>query len=348
MTRPMSHKTLIAMTVGVVIGATIIVAYQLGWGGFWFLLVALVPVGMLNSMVFPLIVTGVVAVLFIVFGVLAWRRKSSVFTLTFCCLFLMTGAIANIHAFFVYRYVYPYGWSHCCNKAIGFALLRYADDHEGHFPSGGATPEASLSLLLTNYCDLYILRGKTVPLKVAQAAWERNKSLTPDSCGWHYVEGLTKWDDPELAILWDKVPGLNHNAGRASSGGSEVLFLDGHTSWIPGSQWPDFLTRQQTLMTARPEAAKKGAPCLTAKIRLPDGQFVDHYNSPYEIQHGGTTDSGKSLEVSALKWCPVDCSNCTYSYTLSFAGMRSKPAEIVVSNWMVSPNPITFEMETVK
>ena len=111
----MPHRTLIVLTVGVVIGVTIIVAYQLGLVGFWFLLVALVPVGMLHSMVLPPIVTGVVAVFSIALGVLAWRRKSGVYTITFCCLLLATGTVTNIHAFFAYRYAYPYGWSHCCN-----------------------------------------------------------------------------------------------------------------------------------------------------------------------------------------------------------------------------------------
>jgi hypothetical protein len=46
-----------------------------------------------------------------------------------------------------YRAKYPYGMSHCCILIMGGALKEYANDHNGQFPAGKATPEASLSLL---------------------------------------------------------------------------------------------------------------------------------------------------------------------------------------------------------
>ena len=46
-----------------------------------------------------------------------------------------------------YRYRFPYGWSHCCDKILSMALAQYADRHDGWFPRGEASPEASLSLL---------------------------------------------------------------------------------------------------------------------------------------------------------------------------------------------------------
>ena len=47
------------------------------------------------------------------------------------------------YAYFHYRY--PYGWSHCCDKVLAFALLQYADEHDGWFPRGEATPELRLA-----------------------------------------------------------------------------------------------------------------------------------------------------------------------------------------------------------
>jgi hypothetical protein len=44
--------------------------------------------------------------------------------------------------FAYHRHHYPYGWSHCCDKQLMFALCRYADRHDGWFPKGEESPEA--------------------------------------------------------------------------------------------------------------------------------------------------------------------------------------------------------------
>src|SRR5216683_3016496 len=89
-----------------------------------------------------------------------------------------------------HHWTYPYGWSHSCDKQLMFALQQYAEEHGGSFPAGEATPEASLSLLYPTYANEWVLQGKTVPLEVVKAVLERGDRLGPDTCGWHYVEGL--------------------------------------------------------------------------------------------------------------------------------------------------------------
>src|SRR5262245_19376168 len=116
------------------------------------------------------------------------------------------------------RYRYPYGWSHCCDKQLMFALHWYAEHHGGAYPAGEATPEASLSLLYPEYANAELLRGKTVPVEEVKDRLERGERLTPETCGWHYVEGLTLNDNRRIAILWDKA-GLGHNGERNSDGG---------------------------------------------------------------------------------------------------------------------------------
>ena len=151
-----------------------------------------------------------------------------------------------------HRHAYPYGWSHCCLKCLGLALLNYADAHGGHFPAGAGCPEASLSLLYRwnrEFGNAEVLRGKTVPVEKVRRILERGELLGPDTCGWHYVEGLTLSDDRGLALIWDKV-GLGHN-GEDIGGGHSVLFVDGHEEVMPASQWPAFLKRQEELMAAR-------------------------------------------------------------------------------------------------
>jgi hypothetical protein len=141
-------------------------------------------------------------------------------------------AILMALGFAYHRYHYPYGWS-----------------HGGWFPRGEATPEASLSLLYRQEPALaYTLPGKTVPESVVLARLEGGELLTPETCGWHYVEGLHKNDHPRLALFWDKA-GLGHNGERLSRGGHVVCFVSGPGSieYIAGERWGEFLAEQERL-----------------------------------------------------------------------------------------------------
>lgn len=156
------------------------------------------------------------------------------------------------------HYRYPYGPSHSCIKVLGLALSNYADSHDGIFPHGEKTPEASLSLLANHGQNFLgdlegaveILRGKTIPSDRVRSRLAARRLLDPETCGWHYVEGLTTKDDHALAIVWDKV-GLGHNGERLSEGGHEVLFVDGSRRMVNAKEWPEFLQHQSELRAAR-------------------------------------------------------------------------------------------------
>jgi hypothetical protein len=256
---------------------------------------------------------------------------------------------------FWFRYKYPYGCTHCCLKGLGLALLNYAEQHNGRFPAGGDCPEASLSLLYRGDYGIegHTLCGKTKSAEVAQAILERGELLGPDTCDWHYVEGLTLNDDCRLAIVWDKV-GLDHNGGRLPSGGHSVLRLDCSEEVIPASEWPHFLEKQNQLMSARTESARIGLPILTATIRLPSGDIVDHYDGSYSLSllnktyEGASSinsesSSGGKLGASMLQWRKLP--NGVYTFELSLNGWKSKPVEVNVSNGIATPSSILFEME---
>src|SRR5262249_2042226 len=98
---------------------------------------------------------------------------------------------------YLYRLKFPYGYSHCCDAVLMMTLDNYAKTHAGRYPAGEASPEASLSLLYYGPYEVgaETLRGKTVPAEVVRRLFDAGKLLDPDSCGWHYVEGLTNSDD---------------------------------------------------------------------------------------------------------------------------------------------------------
>jgi hypothetical protein len=152
----------------------------------------------------------------------------------------------------LYRWQYPYGVSHCCDLILYSALQEYAGGHNGAFPLGQITPEASLGLVYSNiiWVTPDLLRGRTVEETVVRKTLEHGLSLGPDSCGWHYVEGLRLDDDPRLALFWDKI-GLGHNGRRLSTPGHTVLSVDGDRRFIPDDEWAKFLQEQRALLEER-------------------------------------------------------------------------------------------------
>ncbi|NUQ62248.1 MAG: hypothetical protein HUU20_07155 [Pirellulales bacterium] len=165
-------------------------------------------------------------------------------------------------AYFWYRYQYPHGYNHCCDKALYLALLNYAAAHEGAFPAGESTPEASLSLVYRwsrEAIDAHTLAGKTGSTAATQSTLDRGELLGPDTCGWNYVEGLRLDSNPRLALFWDK-DGLGHDSQRLPGGGHEVYFLSGEVVHIPESEWSKFRAEQHTLLDDEKRSAEDKRP----------------------------------------------------------------------------------------
>lgn len=121
-----------------------------------------------------------------------WRRAFFVTSLVVVALFPL-----GLWLWDRYVPVYPYGYTHVCSKNLALGLRMYANDHGGWMPHGGKTPEESLSFVCTNgdrYMVKQFLRGKHLPQSAVDDALNRNGVLSPDSCGWNYIEGLREGD----------------------------------------------------------------------------------------------------------------------------------------------------------
>lgn len=138
---------------------------------------------------------------------------------------------------------YPYGWSHCCDKQLILSLMNYAETHGGRYPAGEATPEASLSLLYPDV-NSNVLRGRIIPEQKVEAILSAGGKLTPATCGWQYVEGLSPADDPNLALFWCKEP-LGHNGQLLD--GFHVFTVTLEKRFVPLEDWDDFLADQEEL-----------------------------------------------------------------------------------------------------
>src|SRR5262249_21407574 len=178
-------------------------------------------------------------------------------------------------------------------------------DHQGRFPAGEPTSEASLGLLYPDYAPAgFGLGGKSVRESEADEVLRRGGRLGPESCGWYYVEGLTLNDDPGLAILWDKVSGLAENGQRRDGQGREVLFVCGLTRHVKDSEWDAFLDHQIDLMRKRDEYARTGKPILMAKVRLPSGIVLSQVTGTYSLDESwtGGLASSHSGTNPRLRW----------------------------------------------
>lgn len=226
------------------------------------------------------------------------------------------------------------------------ALVQFALDHDGKFPAGKATPEASLSVMYPKYIDAFHLAASVVPLNLTQHKLDRGELLGPESCGWHYVEGLTLNDDPRLAIAWIR--------NREEDGLRSVIFVNGNRDRIPAAEWQGFLADQKRLLASRAELARKGSPVLHAKVRLPDGKIAETLGGPFELQHerkfenstGTGSRSGPELSTVSLRWYRnVQClEQGTTTFVLFWNDWRSRPVTVEVTKGRVFPNAIVFEM----
>ena len=237
-----------------------------------------------------------------------------------------------------------------------------AEANSGVYPHGEVTPEASLSLLSRRelsfaenpHSAVELLRGKTVPAEAVRAKLAAGQLLDPDTCGWHYVEGLTRRDNPELAIVWDKV-GLGHNGERLGGALHEVLFVGRTLAVYYDRPVAGVRCRAKpSSLKTRSAAAKTARPDLTAKIKLPDGKLVGHFDEAWTLSMNSVDGdeshrhSGLAVTPASLRWYDLHSSRNDSRreliFRLSLGKMRSQPVEVRVGPDGATPDAIIFEM----
>lgn len=146
-------------------------------------------------------------------------------------------------------------WSHAhCIPQAGLGLRLYAGDHGGQFPTHtNGYGDALLLLLAGNYVPSYALTGPGYDRFVFDRALTNQTDIPESECGRVYVQGLTETNNPNIVILFDKIPtpGGDHchllRRLRASLS-RDVLLLDGSQQGILESKWPDFAKHQIELL----------------------------------------------------------------------------------------------------
>jgi hypothetical protein len=162
-------------------------------------------------------------------------------------LFLLSGCAITIVA--LYNYYLPYGQRDCYMPCILSSLQAYAYDHNGWFPKEGKTPLESLQLLYPRYIgpDANLLSGISGDRKTVNEIIQQGGHITAEYSSWIYFSGLRSDDDPAIALIYERQPGVQFNGIKSKGGGHVVGFVDGNFKQIPDGKWETFLEEQSSL-----------------------------------------------------------------------------------------------------
>lgn len=254
------------------------------------------------------------------------RRSLALGVVLPCCLLLGLA--------WVLQWRYPYGRSHCCIKSMFLALEIYAHEHGGLYPAGQSSPEASLSLLYREgLIDADLLCGTSVPESVARRVLESGGLLGPDTCGWHYVEGLTQKDDVRAAILWDKQE-LGHYGKRHRRSGREVLTVGGDVSYVLRRDWSAFESEQEMIRKSNGLRPTNATPASSGNDEvagaLASGNSKNLAGSRAPTGSGSGSDRQIQLKVKFHRQeHPLSCEAAALTMALAYAGVDVSEAAIL-------------------
>ena len=144
-------------------------------------------------------------------------------------------------------------WDHAhCMPQASMALVTYADDHGGMFPYHKDGYGDALLLLMPDLAAPYCLTGPGFGTFAYEQAIASGGHLDERQCGRVYVQGMSRANNPEIAILFDKVaapPDHCHFPRRLWHGfARDVGFVDGSWRSVSVLQWPEFVRQQVDLL----------------------------------------------------------------------------------------------------
>jgi hypothetical protein len=145
-------------------------------------------------------------------------------------------------------------WQHAhCMPQVTLSLRQYASEHGGRFPyhtNGYGDALLMLKPEINGYWNL--LTGPGYSASAFEEGDKNSSDVDERRCGRVYVQGLSENNNPEIAVIFDKVasPGDHCHFPRRlwRQFGRDVGFIDGH--WRPVSElkWLEFVKQQVDLL----------------------------------------------------------------------------------------------------
>jgi hypothetical protein len=147
------------------------------------------------------------------------------------------------------------GHAHCI-KGGGLSLIAYASDHQGKFPYHTNGYGDALLLMTNEVCGWWAsVTGPGYDEKPFLKALAQGSHLPEQACGRVYVQGLSENDNPEIVLLFDKLPtpGGDHChflRRMCAPLAREVWTVGAGTRQVLERDWPAFSRGQIELLVA--------------------------------------------------------------------------------------------------
>jgi hypothetical protein len=140
-----------------------------------------------------------------------------------------------------------------CIVGAGLSFRMYAGDHGGGFPY--STNGYGDALVMVNDGADYALTGPGYDTKVFERVRHTGKPAPDNEFGRVYVQSLSETNDPEIVLLFDKLPTPGgdhcHLFQRFTAPlCREVCFVSGSHQTIKETDWPAFSQHQIELLVA--------------------------------------------------------------------------------------------------
>jgi hypothetical protein len=159
-----------------------------------------------------------------------------------------------------------------CIKYPGMHFHQYAAEHYGRFPFH---PKGyGNALLLMDEDCFHALTGPGHDAAPLREAKRTGRDLAEEECGRVYVQGLTVKSNPEITLLFEKLPtpGGDHcplPLRLVASPGREVWCVGmGHT-FVRERDWPQFARKQVELLVQEGFDRQEAERLFASKPRRP-------------------------------------------------------------------------------
>jgi len=118
--------------------------------------------------------------------------------IVFCVVYVRTHPLVFNESLFMHAH---------CIVIMGLSLDSYAAEHDGHYPAD-TNGYGNALLQLTNYtADFWAgMTGPGYDSKVFEEAARTGQHIPESECGRIYVQGLSRTNDPDIALFFDKIP----------------------------------------------------------------------------------------------------------------------------------------------
>jgi hypothetical protein len=182
-----------------------------------------------------------------------------------------------------------------CSSFLNRAIRLYADDNDGWYPQGSATPLDSLVTLVEGY-DLRIEQTTCHAFASdLQRHFKEHHGISPESCCYRYNQGLRKEDPDDLIVLYYFKATLweSHSKKGRQLGRQVLTSADWAWKFIPETVFQERQRKTDTFLQERIRRAPD-RDLVTSKLILTvtcTNPAFHSYRFSAKIENAGTNDA---------------------------------------------------------